>query len=96
MANFDKETAEFASIYISNMVPAMVMQALFDINRQFLNTFSKTKVVMCLQIATTTLHYFWNQIFVLHLNLGVKGTCYASSVTMLINLLLITMISCYI
>ena len=33
MIQFDAETSEKASIYICNMAPALIMQALFDINR---------------------------------------------------------------
>ena len=51
---------------------------------------------MCLQIVTTSLHYFWNQLFVENMNLGIIGTCYASTVTMLTNLIMITLISSFV
>ena len=33
MIQFEEKTTEEASIYICNMAPALIMQALFDINR---------------------------------------------------------------
>ena len=33
MIQFEEKTTEKASIYICNMAPALIMQALFDINR---------------------------------------------------------------
>lgn len=48
---------------------------------------------MMVQIITTFLHYFWNVLFVQYMDLQLIGTAYASSVSMLTNLILITIFS---
>jgi Na+-driven multidrug efflux pump len=47
--------------------------------------FEKAYYVMAIQLCSTVLHCVWNYIFVLQLDMGVKGTACCNSLTYLLN-----------
>jgi multidrug resistance protein, MATE family len=89
LAGVDKRAARSAGQYVRYMLPAIFIFSQFDIIRQFLNAFGKTRVSMYVQLVTTIAHYFWTDFFVNKLKYGLFGTACSMIIAESTNLILI-------
>ena len=61
--------------------PGIYLMSLYDLQSRLLIQMGKSKLVMYVQIFGTLLHIFWNYLFVIKLDLGVKGTGISATFT---------------
>eukprot|EP00347_Sterkiella_histriomuscorum_P016237 403353961 len=87
LTGVNQETSEQAQLYIYYMLPALAIQAQFDIMRIFMNSFGKTYASMYVQGTTTIIHYFSSYYFIIYLDMKLKGTAYSNTLTALLNLI---------
>ena len=64
MLNQDPSVSKLASSYIINLLPGILMMAMFDANRAFLNALNLTIVPTIVQLIGVPLHFFWAYFFV--------------------------------
>ena len=93
LVGLQNETSVNAEAYIVNTLPQLIFVALFDLNKHFLNCFSKGSIVMTIQLFALALHYGVTYAFVDRLNLGLIGVAYATNISAFVSLILITFVS---
>jgi MATE family multidrug resistance protein len=71
-------------------MPGILMMALFDANRVFLNALNYTFVPTLVQMVGVPLHFAWAYYFVRVKHTGMVGVCYAHNITYLTLCILIT------
>jgi Na+-driven multidrug efflux pump len=90
LLNVDEDSAAIGQLYLTMLIPMLIFCAQYDIIRQFLNCFEKSKVSMIIIITTTCLHSVWCYIFVFVFDLHVIGVAMATNLTAFLNLVGLT------
>ena len=93
LAGLQNEASLNAVTYIVSTLPQLIFVALFDLNKHFLNCFSKGSIVMTIQLLALAIHYAVTYAFVDRLNLGLIGVAYATNISAFVSLILITIVS---
>ena len=75
------------------MILALYLLTLFDANKKFLNSCGYQTGVTVIQMINCSLHIAWCYLFVGIFKLEIAGLAYASTVTNLSNLILVTIYS---
>ncbi len=86
----DAELTEYTGQYVRNLVPGFIIFVQFEITRRFVisqNLFALPTYVICL---TTCLHMVWSYLFIIVLDCGFMGACYATNITWVLDFGLLT------
>jgi len=70
------------------MIPGLYLSGLVDSNRRLLNSMGYQYAPMLITVISLPLHIGWCYLFTDIYGMGIKGTAYASSITNLINFIL--------
>jgi MATE family multidrug resistance protein len=89
------DTASFAQIYINSMIPGLFALGQSDAIRGFLNYLQKSKIPLVVMTITCTLHLVWCYIFVTIMGLEIQGAALATTMTYIMNLILMSTFASY-
>ena len=79
--DLNKDVVNKAQLYVTLMVPALIIQAINDLQRKFLIQMSLGHIQLKSQVASTGIHFIFNYIFVIKMNMGIRGTAFATLIT---------------
>ncbi len=77
------------------MIPGLFAFGQYDATRSFLNYLKKSNIVMVVVLMTSTMHFFWCYYFIILLDLSVKGAAIATTFTYTLNLVIMTIFTCF-
>ena len=86
-------TVKYMNIYVQTYIPALVLYAMNDIQKRFLNSIGETRLTMIALLCATILHVPWILLLTQHYHFGVEGICYAGIITQFTSLVLLLLIS---
>lgn len=89
MIGQEEETADVAQLYVTMCLPGVFGTVQFDTARRFLFAMKVFSIPMFVTCLTLPLHILFNYLFVVRFGLGIVGTGYSSSLTYLLNFVLL-------
>ena len=78
---FDPLAAAYSQIYINRYIPGLYFLSMWDLNRKFLANMGHQTGPTIIQVCITTLHVLWCYILTDALEMGIRGTAIASTLT---------------
>ena len=88
-----EETIFYMDQYITTYIPGLILFAMNDLQKKYLNSLGETKLTMTCLLFATALHYPWIYLMTQYYKLSVEGICYAAIITQLVSFVLLMMIS---
>lgn len=90
LLNQDPRVATQSALYLKYRIPSLFFIAYFDIQKKLLICFEKEKLATVFQLIGTLVHIILNYLFVNVWQLGVGGLAISTSISFMLNFLVIT------
>ncbi|CDW71680.1 na+-driven multidrug efflux pump [Stylonychia lemnae] len=81
-------TSNLANTYLQILIPGLLFQFLFDIQKRLLQAFKLQKYLMLITLFTSFTHYITARVLIEYYDMGIIGAAIATSSTYIINYIL--------